>query len=292
MAAAAWVHRRDQLDPCREGHMSVGAGDADAAGLERLAEQIQHRPLELGELVEKQDAKMSEADLARPDPQAAADERGHRGAVMRRAERPATPDLATAELSRDGGDHRHFERLARLERRENAGKTGGEQRFPGTWRAAHQQVVAPGRGDLERALGDFLALDLRQVGTAVRAVPLPRSAGAGTRDVPLRWASSASRSGAAMTSSWPAQLASLPCAAGQIRPLSQRRRMDCGQQHAGRSGDASVEAEFADRDIVRQRLGVGRTDRRKQPQRDREIVMRALLGQVGRRQVDRDDLRR
>ena len=43
MAAAARVHRRDQLDPRREGDMRVGAGDADAAGLERLAQRIEHR---------------------------------------------------------------------------------------------------------------------------------------------------------------------------------------------------------------------------------------------------------
>ena len=48
VAAAAWVHRGDQLDPRRECHMRIGAGDADAAGLERLAERIEHRALELG----------------------------------------------------------------------------------------------------------------------------------------------------------------------------------------------------------------------------------------------------
>ena len=43
MAAAARVHRRDQLDARREGDVGVGAGDADAAGLERLAQRIEHR---------------------------------------------------------------------------------------------------------------------------------------------------------------------------------------------------------------------------------------------------------
>ena len=38
MSAAARVHRRDQLDPRREGYMAVGAGDADAAGFERLTQ--------------------------------------------------------------------------------------------------------------------------------------------------------------------------------------------------------------------------------------------------------------
>ena len=47
MAAAARVHRRDELDARREGDMGVGAGDVDFAGLERLAQRIEHRALEL-----------------------------------------------------------------------------------------------------------------------------------------------------------------------------------------------------------------------------------------------------
>ena len=83
-----------------------------------------------------------------------------------------------------------------------------------------------------------------------------------------------------------------PCAAGQIRPLSMRRGVDRGEQHARRRRDPPVEAQLADRDIMRQRLRHRSPHRRKQAERDRQIVMRALLGQVGRRQVDRDPLGR
>ena len=126
MAAAARVHRRDQLDPRREGDMGVGAGDADAAGLERLAQRIEHRPLEFGQLVEEQHAQMREADLARAHPQPAADQRRHRRRVMRRAERAAAADLAAAQLARDRGDHRHFERFATA--RAAAGFPAGRRR--------------------------------------------------------------------------------------------------------------------------------------------------------------------
>ena len=78
--------------------------------------------------------------------------------MMRRPERPLAPDLAAAELARDRRDHRHFERLGRLKRRENPGQAGGEQRLTGAGRAAHQQIVATGGRDLERSLGDFLPL--------------------------------------------------------------------------------------------------------------------------------------
>ena len=164
VAAAARVHRRDQLDPRRKGHVGVGAGDADASGLERLAQRIEHRALEFRQLVEEQDAEVREADLARADAQAAADQRRHRGAVVRRAERPAAPDLAAAELAGDRRDHRDFERFGRLERRKNARKARGEQRLARARRTAHQQIVPAGGGDLERALGDLLPLDLGQSG--------------------------------------------------------------------------------------------------------------------------------
>ena len=166
MPAAARVHRRDQLYPRRKGHVGVGAGDADAAGLQRLAERIEHRPLEFGQFVEEQHAEMREADLAGAHAQAAADQRRHRRAVVRRAERPAAADPAAVQLARDRSDHRHFERFGRLQRRQDARQAGGEQRLSRARRAAHQQIV-PARGrDLERALGDFLAFDLGEVGPA------------------------------------------------------------------------------------------------------------------------------
>ena len=48
------------------------------AGLQRLAQRIEHRALEFGQLVEEQHAKMRQADFARPDLEPAADQRRHR----------------------------------------------------------------------------------------------------------------------------------------------------------------------------------------------------------------------
>ena len=47
MAAAARVHRRDQLDIGGKGDVRVGARDIDLARFERLAQRIEHRALEL-----------------------------------------------------------------------------------------------------------------------------------------------------------------------------------------------------------------------------------------------------
>ena len=149
-----------------EGDVGVCARNADAAGLERLTKRIEHWTLELGQFVEEQHAEVREADLARTDPQAAADQRRHRGTMVRRAERPAAPDPATAKLARDRRHHRDFKRLARLQRRQDARKARSKQRLARAGRSAHQQIVAAGRSDFERALGDFLSLDLGEVGTA------------------------------------------------------------------------------------------------------------------------------
>jgi len=65
-----------------------------------------------------------------------------------------------------------------------------------------------------------------------------------------------------------------------------------GEQDAWRRRDPAIEAELPDRNIMRKRLGVRRADRGKEAKGDRKIVMRALLGEVGRRQVHRDSLGR
>src|SRR5437763_13111483 len=47
IAAAARVHRRDELHARREGDMAVGARDADATGFERLAQRLEGGTVEL-----------------------------------------------------------------------------------------------------------------------------------------------------------------------------------------------------------------------------------------------------
>ena len=53
MTASARVHRRDQLEPGRVGDVPLGAGDADVAGLQRLAKRFKCRAVELWQLVEQ-----------------------------------------------------------------------------------------------------------------------------------------------------------------------------------------------------------------------------------------------
>ena len=133
--------------------------------------------------------------------------------------------------------------------------------------------------------------------TCARSGPPPGGsaspgAGGASTAVPRRWLSKAMRSGAAITSISPAQAASAPCAAGQIRPSPRAEAWMRGEQHAGRRRDPPVEAELADREIGGSVSAIDRAHRGEQAERDRQIVMRAFLGQIGGREVDRDPLRR
>jgi hypothetical protein len=46
MAAATWVHSRDELDVGGKGHVRIGARNIDLACLERLSQRIEHGTLE------------------------------------------------------------------------------------------------------------------------------------------------------------------------------------------------------------------------------------------------------
>src|SRR3954466_5119897 len=86
VAAGARVCRRDEHEARREDRGPLAAHDRDAAVLERLAEGLERRTRELGELVEEQDAVMGKARLARSRDRSAADEPGGGDLVVRGAE--------------------------------------------------------------------------------------------------------------------------------------------------------------------------------------------------------------
>ena len=146
-------------------------------------------------------------------------------------------------------DHRDFEQFAPASAA--AGSRAGAAAsidLPAPGGPTHQQIVAAGGGDFERALGAFLALD---VARDRAAAPAPRStsaAAATSTCVPLKWlASWISERGAIMSrSAGLAQAASGPQAAGQIRPSPRGVGGDRRRQDAGDRRDRAVEAELAD----------------------------------------------
>ena len=128
------------------------------------------------------------------------------------ADQPAVGELAGQRV-----DHRDLERLGRLERRQDAGQARRQHRLAGAGRADHQQVVAAGRGDLERPLGALLALDVGRSGS--RALARRPAARAASAPAGLKWLISDSSVGGARPAPrrrGPGRLAAL--AAGQIRP--------------------------------------------------------------------------
>ena len=65
--ATAGVHRGDQLEPGREDRRASGTRDGDPALLHRLTKRLEHVARELGQLVEEQDALISERAPITPE---------------------------------------------------------------------------------------------------------------------------------------------------------------------------------------------------------------------------------
>ena len=69
-------------------------------------------------------------------------------------------------------------------------------------------------------------------------------------------------------------------------------RGDRGGQDARGRREPPVESEFAQRHVALDRVGRDRADRGHHRERDGQVVVAAFLGQVGRREVHHDALRR
>ena len=165
--------------------MPADPGDRDDAVLERLPQRLEHRPRELGQLVEQQDAAMREARLAGSRHGTAADDRRGRGAVMGRAERRREDDRAPRrQRSGDRVDPRHLERLVAGERRQDARQAPPEHRLAGSRRAGEEHVVLARRGELERSPPTLLAPHLGEIGQE-RLLELVAARRRGERDVLL-----------------------------------------------------------------------------------------------------------
>jgi len=83
--------------------------------------------------------------------------------MMRGAERTAVGERAALDLARYRGDHGDLEQLRRRQRRKDGSEPRCQHRLAGTGRPDHEQIVTAGGGDLERALGAFLALDVLEI---------------------------------------------------------------------------------------------------------------------------------
>ena len=271
--------------------MGVGAGHHHLAGLQRAAQAVQSLDAELGQLVEEQHPVMSQGDLAGLGLQAAAGQGGHAGAVVRGAIGPRPGQGSLGDQAGDRMDHRGLEQLGRGQGRQQAGQALGQHRLARARRADEQQVVAAGGGDLQGPLGLFLALDVAQVAGAVALDHWPGRRGrqdlqaaemVDQRDQGAR----GQDPGAAR----PGRLGPAGLGTDQAQPHGPGRHR--GGQGAGCGGDAAVQGELAHGRPVVQGVQRDYPHGRHHRQGDGQVIVRALLGQVGRGQVGDDTLAR
>ena len=176
----------------------------------------------------------------------------------------------------------------------SAGVSGGKMAgsraaiidLPAPGRADEQQIVAAGRGDLQRPLGALLALDVARsrppvpsrTGQARPREDLVSAEMVGKRDQGARREDLQSRA---------AQAASGRTGRAD-QASAQRIGADGGGQGAGHRRDRSIETQLADDGAAGKGIGRDRADGRHEPKRDRQIVVAAFLGKVGGREVDGD----
>ena len=135
---------------------------------------------------------MRKAHLSGPRDRPAADHRRRRGPVVRSAKRRlAEQARPIPEQARDRVDPRDLERLLPGERRQDRRQSSREHRLPGARRPLEQEVVGPGRGDLERAPAALLPADVGEIdadghGHDRRRRRAPRTAGGPIGSSPRR----------------------------------------------------------------------------------------------------------
>jgi hypothetical protein len=109
-AARARVHRRDELEACRETCLSCCPGNVDLPRFERLAQHFEHASIPLRWFVEEKHAVVGKRNLAGSGIAAAADQRHRRRGVMRRAIRTPAPEFRP----KTGGERMYCSSLERL----------------------------------------------------------------------------------------------------------------------------------------------------------------------------------
>ncbi len=211
---------------------------------------------------------------------------------MRAAERPLIGERPALDLARHRCHHGDLEQFGRRQRRQDGGQPRRQHGFAGAGRADQQQVMAAGRRHLERPLGALLALDVLQIHAGV----------VGRADFRLRARQQLRAAEMIGELDERARRDDLHLGAGPGGFRAAHRRADeallarigpdRGRQHARDRRDRAVEAELAQHGAARKRIGRDGADLGHQAERDRQIVMAAFLGQIGRRQVDGDAPRR
>ncbi len=161
LASDAVVHRAHQHEAAGVGDRAGHARDRDLAVLEGLAQHLQHVAAELRQLVEEENARVGQTDLAGTRRRAAAGEAGAGHRVVRRAEGAHADDrVFSAREPRDGVDLRRLDHLLAAHIRQDGGETSRHHRLAGARRPDAEDIVPARGGHLEGALDALLPLDV------------------------------------------------------------------------------------------------------------------------------------
>src|SRR4029077_20587918 len=124
--------------------------NGDLAVLERLAQSLERGSAKLENFIEKEDALVSERDLARSNRIASPDESSIANRVMRTAEGScADESLFRGQKPGHAVDHGNGERVVEVERWQYGRHPAGEHRLSAARGTDEEQIVAAGGGDLQ-----------------------------------------------------------------------------------------------------------------------------------------------
>ena len=218
--------------------------------------------------------------------QPAAGQRRDAGRMVGRAEGAPVGQRAIGQVPGDGLHHRDLQQFARGERRQDRGQALRQHGFAGAGRAAHQQVVATGRDDFQRALGGVLPLHVAQVGQHHLAGANGRS-GARQHLRALEVVAELDQRRRGQDVHVPARPGRFrPAGPGADQPMSPPIGGNSSRQHTCDSRDRAIQRQLAQHGEVTQRIRWNGADRPHDAERDGQIEMAALLGQVCGGKID------
>ena len=306
LAAGTGIGGENELEPGGKPRRALGSGDDDLAVLERLAESFEHFGSELGGFVQEEHAVVGEGDrTGSRNAEASADDRGRASRVVGVAERwPGDERGLWWEGAGDGVDGRDLQRACGIEVGEQGGETFGEHGLSGAWRTGEEHMVAAGRGDLEGLAGYGLAHDLGEVetgepsGTGDDAVGVLADLGLFVRGLVRELV--LAEYGEELAEGADAEDFGVfdESGLGDVRlgddepAVTGVRRGENGREDAAGVPCAAVESELAEEDDAVDRLLLEVVGRGEDGDGDRDVEVRAGLGQRGGRKADGDLLGR
>ena len=164
VAARTWIHRCDQHELGRERDAASRARHCHFPVLKRLAHYLQCRSFKLGQLIEKKDAVVSEADFAGIWKRAATEQANIADRMMRIAKRSCGDEgFFGIEQPSDAMNLGRINGFIERERRNNSRNAFGQHRFARPRRTNHQDVVTSGNRDFDGPFNVALALHVAEI---------------------------------------------------------------------------------------------------------------------------------